>query len=252
MIPSFSFSLSDEKKKIDFNEHIRMKLDKGILGLNSSLRPLLFGNINYNCSWMILSNKPNIKGWVTVKAKRWFERLKSFHEKWENQRIISFLQLATYTNIPFDGELTSTLVSLWDPVLNCFVLRQILMTVTLADIAFITGLSPTSDEHSNIPVFTLLPQANKLYYNALNLYNEITNYGKKIGFSLFVQYFSSSSKVTLEEEVIFLLFAFTRLMMNKSGGVSTLYLTLAANVASKTTVVALGPIILGQLYRCLF
>ena len=52
------------------------------------------------------------------------------------------LDLASYETIPFDGALSTVLVACWDPAISYFLFKWGPMTITLADIAFITGFLP--------------------------------------------------------------------------------------------------------------
>lgn len=59
------------------------------------------------------------------------------------KQITGFMKLSIVSKIPFDGALSTALLTLWDPSLNCFVMRRGLMTVTLDDIVYIVGFSPS-------------------------------------------------------------------------------------------------------------
>lgn len=144
-------------------------------------------------------------------------------------------------------------MSLWDPVLNCFILRQGFMSATLADITFLTSLSPYGDDDQELRVFSTVQGAEDLYTRSHKLLKTIMCDRSKIGFNALISHFSSSSrKVSQEEEVIFILFVLTHFMMCKSGSISTLFLPLAVNISFIKSFLAIGPIMLGQLYGCLY
>ena len=73
---------------------------------------------------------------------------------WTKNKILSFLILASYEIIPFDGAISTTLLACWDPAINCFLFQwEPIMTVMLVDVTFITGTSPTGKYGIDLLIF---------------------------------------------------------------------------------------------------
>ena len=132
------------------------------------------------------------------------------------------------------------------------------MTVTLVDIAFITETSPTGKYGIDLLFFHHLKEYNQLYNRCLSIFRQSTSPSasdSKCGFQRFVDFFTKkdpSEPVTSQEEVLFHTFALSKLMMSRARGVVTLWLSLVVNISYTFEEVALTPVQLGQIYRCLF
>lgn len=255
--PCFPFKIQKPKRQRVLEQQCYPFLDHIILE-DQKPRTLPFAPKTHQSLCWPLATKP-FKGWISgVDARAWFLRMKPFHDKWSKNKILPFLRLASYETIPFDGALSTALLACWDPAINCFLFRWGPMTVTLADIALITGTSPTGKYGIDLPIFHHVKEHNQLYSQCLSTFRQIaqpTASASKCGFQKFVDFFTNkaaSEEVTPQEEVFFLTFAFSKLMMSRAGGVVTLWLSLAVNISSTSEEIALAPILLGQLYRCLF
>ena len=142
--------------------------------------------------------------------------------------------------------------------LICFLFKWGPMTITLPDITFITGTYPTHKYGIDLPIFHHVKEYNEFYSQCLSIFRQIASpsaNASKCGCQRFVDFLTnkeSSEAVTPQEEVLFLSFAFFKLMMSKAGSVVTLLLSLAINISNTCKEVALAPVLLGQIYRCLF
>ncbi|XP_048495091.1 uncharacterized protein LOC104884226 isoform X3 [Beta vulgaris subsp. vulgaris] len=207
------------------------------------------------CEWVKSSGKP-VNGWTsTIDTRQWFNRLSSRHSKWRKLRVYEFLRLSTYPALPFYGVLTLGLLCCWNPCLNVFVTGQGFKTITLEDIAFLTGLSPTG---TDLPTQALIDGA--LDMEKITPWKNKTN----MSFSSIVDYYnpdknkSLSADISRKEEVLFINLAFSKLMMFPSCNVNKTFLKLAANIEAsgldpkRTKPVCLGPLFLAQVYRCLY
>lgn len=207
------------------------------------------------CDWVKSSGKP-VNGWTsTIDTRQWFNRLSSRHNKWRKLRIYEFLRLSTYPTFPFYGALTLGLVCCWNPCLNVFVTSQGFKTITLEDIAFLTGLSPTG---TDLPSQVLIDGA--LDMEKIAPWKNKTN----MPFSSIVDYYnpdknkSLSAEISRKEEVLFINLAFSKIMMFPSCNVNKTFLKLAANIEAsgldpkRTKPLCLAPLFLGQVYRCLY
>ena len=128
--PAFSFRFETEEDRKKFAKEIVPTLSKYLFD-KDGLRAVVNYDIAYvlqgkgkgrgtqTHQWILSQNL--IKGWVQdMHSHDWFKRLKEFHSVWQTKRVLSFLKLTTFSKIPFNGSLTCALMSLWDPVLNCF------------------------------------------------------------------------------------------------------------------------------------
>lgn len=92
-------------------ESVQNHLLHAIFG-NSPTRPLLFSNPSFRSDWF-LATKPT-KGFIAINAlaRSWFARVsRVYGAKWKRQRIYDFLYFSTYKDIPFDGSLSTALIS---------------------------------------------------------------------------------------------------------------------------------------------
>ncbi|KAH9620996.1 hypothetical protein KSS87_021899 [Heliosperma pusillum] len=207
------------------------------------------------CHWVRTSNKPT-NGWTcSIDTRPWFDRLSSRHDSWKKLRIYEFLRLSTYPRFPFYDALTAGLMCCWNPCLNVFTTGQGFRTITLEDIAFITGLSPSGID---LPTQTLIEGA--LDMEKIHPWKIKSN----MPFSPIADYYNPSRNKSLpadicrKEEVLFINFAICKMMMFPSCNVNKTFLKLAANIeasgsnTSKAEPLCLAPLFLGQVYRCLY
>lgn len=237
-----------------FNESAFKSDDEELRTLQESwpnlngLSPPLFFCSSPTIMWNSVA-KP-INGWIAINPTEWFNRMADFHQKWINNRIHGLIRLAFYTNFPFESVTTNALLLSWHTSYNCFILPRGIQTVTLEDIALITGLSPDG---------AILPFDGPINNEAEKLYKEANVWfkhkgdpkGSKIAFNRVCKSFEDP-KTTALEEVILLEFVFSRLLMNKGAAVNKSYLYLAANIAVTHGPIALGPFLLAQFYRMMF
>ncbi|XP_021739011.1 uncharacterized protein LOC110705450 isoform X1 [Chenopodium quinoa] len=207
------------------------------------------------CDWVKSSGKP-VNGWTsTIDTRKWFNRLSSKHNKWRKMRIYEFLRLSTYPALPFYGALTLGLLCCWNPCLNVFVTGQGFKTITLEDIAFLTGLSPAGID---LPTQVLIDGA--LDMEKITPWKNKTN----MSYSSIVDFYNPDKNKNLEadisrkEEVLFINLALCKLMMFPSCNVNKTFLKLAANIEASghdqkgIKSLCLAPLFLGQVYRCLY
>lgn len=207
------------------------------------------------CDWVKSSGKP-VNGWTsTIDTRQWFDRLSNRHSQWKKMRIYEFLKLSTYPALPFHGALTLGLLCCWNPCLNVFVTGQGFKTITLEDIAFLTGLSPIG---TDLPTQVLIDGA--LDMEKITPWKNKTN----MSFRSIVDYYnpdknkSLKSEISRKEEVLFINLAFSKLMMFPSCNVNKTFLKLAANIEAlgsdpeRIEPLCLAPLFLGQVYRCLY
>ncbi|KAK9699768.1 hypothetical protein RND81_08G194900 [Saponaria officinalis] len=207
------------------------------------------------CHWVRSSNKPT-NGWTcSIDTRPWFDRLSSRHDSWKKLRIYEFLRLSTYPRFPFYDALSAGLLCCWNPCLNVFVTGQGFRTITLEDVAFITGLSPSGID---LPTQSLIDGA--IDMEKIHPWKTKPN----MSFSPVADYYnparnkSLSADISRKEEVLFINFAFCKMMMFPSCNVNKTFLKLAANIEasgldeSKASPLCLGPLFLGQVYRCLY
>ncbi|KAL9227252.1 hypothetical protein vseg_002966 [Gypsophila vaccaria] len=207
------------------------------------------------CHWVRSANKPT-NGWTcSIDTRPWFDRLASRHECWKKLRIYEFLRLSTYTRFPFYDALSAGLVCCWNPCLNVFITGQGFRTITLEDVAFITGLSPSGID---LPTQSLIDGA--LDMEKLHPWKTKPN----MPFSPVAEYYNPARNKSLppdisrKEEVLFINFAFCKMMMFPSCNVNKTFLKLAANIEAsgsdtgKASPLRLAPLLLGQVYRCLY
>ncbi|XP_074317308.1 uncharacterized protein LOC141653441 isoform X2 [Silene latifolia] len=207
------------------------------------------------CHWVRTSNKPT-NGWTcSIDTRPWFDRLSSRHDCWKKLRIYEFLRLSTYPRFPFYDALTAGLMCCWNPCLNVFTTGQGFRTITLEDIAFITGLSPSGID---LPTQTLIEGA--LDMEKIHPWKTKSN----MPFSPIAEYYNPSRNKSLtadisrKEEVLFINFSICKMMMFPSCNVNKTFLKLAANIeasgsnTSKVEPLCLAPLFLGQVYRCLY
>lgn len=234
-------------------ESVQNHLLHAIFG-NSPTRPLIFSNPSFRSDWF-LATIPT-KGFIAIDvlARSWFARVSSVYgAKWMKQMIYDFLYLSTYNDIPFDGSLSTALNSLWDPAVNCFLTSRGHMTVTLADIAYITGLSPTGLHIDHLSTENLLTKAAESTYEFLNRkFSNLTQHTNKCAFTKLPGFGNVVDHPQDADEALFIAFALTRMLMPKSGTVSNLFFVLACNISANNEELALAPLLLGCLFKCLF
>ncbi|XP_056698632.1 uncharacterized protein [Spinacia oleracea] len=237
------------------------KLDKVLKSLKECFpteftkSPFLNEPEKLKCDWVKTSGKP-VNGWTsTIDTQQWFTRLSSKHDKWRKLRIYEFLRLSTYPALPFYGAMTLGLLCCWNPCLNVFVTGQGFKTITLEDIAFLTGLSPIGVD---LPTQSLIDGA--LDMEKTTPWKNKTN----MSYSSIVDYYnpdkskSLSDEISRKEEVLFINLAFCKLLMFPSCNVNKTFLKLAANIEAsgldpkRTESLCLAPLFLGQVYRCLY
>ncbi|XP_057516393.1 uncharacterized protein LOC130797704 isoform X1 [Amaranthus tricolor] len=207
------------------------------------------------CDWLKSSGKP-VNGWTsTIDTRQWFERLSSRHGQWRKLRIYELLKLSTYPAFPFYGSVTLGLLCCWNPCLNVFITGQGFKTISLEDIAFLTGLSPSG---TDLPTQVLIDEA--LDMEKIAPWKNNTN----MSFNIIVDSYnpdknkSLSMEVSRKEEVLFINLALCKLMMFPSCNVNKTFLKLAANIEAsgsdpkRTEPLCLAPLFLGQVYRCLY
>lgn len=217
-----------------------------------SLPPFIYTPDDLQCHWTRETSKP-IAGWTTCHdSLDWFLRLSSKHDKWRSQRIYEFLKLSTYPILPFDGVLSASLLCCWNACLNVFITGRGTKTVTLEDIAYITGLSPAGLDLPYHKHVTGALDTTQLLFRRSSDNKVVPN----LPFSYFTSKYSVSreKEVTREEEVLFINFAICKLLMGPSINVHRTFLPLAANieVSPEDQPLALGPFLLAQFYRCMF
>lgn len=127
------------------------------------------------------------------------------------------------------------------------------MTVTIADIAYITGLSPTSLHISQLSTENLISLEAKTTYHYLSImFSDLTKGTNKCPFIKLSCFGNSVSKPQNMDEAIFIAFALTRLLTPKSGSISNLFFILVCNNRANDKELALAPLMLGCLYRCIY